>query len=95
MPTGTARVRSDSTSIHTPSTPPHPRKFWITLESRRLHAEFRLADGSTARRRKGAALFRYGSRLGGGDIYFAEEGDRIVLGSIALASLGLFLDPLR
>lgn len=57
--------------------------------------EFRLADGSAIKRRKGAALFQYEERIGGADVIFGEEGDHVLLGSLTLGSLGLVLDPLR
>src|SRR5262245_35243197 len=57
--------------------------------------EFRLADGSRIVRRKGVALFRYGSRVGGADVVFGDEGDSILLGALTLEALGLTLDPLR
>ncbi len=57
--------------------------------------EFRLADGSTIRRRKGIALFKYGDRIGGADVIFGEEGDALLLGAFTLEALGLALDPLR
>lgn len=57
--------------------------------------EFRLADGSKIRRRKGIALFRYGERVGGADVLFGEEGDSVLLGAFTLEALGLALDPLR
>jgi len=57
--------------------------------------EFRLADGSTIKRRKGAALFRYKDKIGGADVIFGEEGDYPLIGSLTLASFGLALDPLR
>ena len=57
--------------------------------------EFRLADGSRTRRRKGIALFKYGGLIGGADVIFGEEGDSQVLGAFTLEALGLSLDPLR
>lgn len=57
--------------------------------------EFRLADGSTIRRRKGVALFRLGDRVGGADVIFGEPGDSVLLGALTLEALGLSLDPLR
>jgi predicted aspartyl protease len=57
--------------------------------------EFRLADGSRIRRRKGIALFKYGERVGGADAMFGEPGDRTVLGALTLEALGRALDPLR
>ena len=57
--------------------------------------EFRLADGSKLVRKKGAALFRYGDRVGGADVIFGEEGDSELLGAFTLEALGLGLDPLR
>ena len=57
--------------------------------------EFRLADGSTIKRRKGMALFQLEDRIGGADVIFGEEGDYALIGSLTLASFGLVLDPLR
>ena len=57
--------------------------------------EFRLADGSKIVRKKGAALFRYGGRVGGADVIFGEEEDSKLLGAFTLGALGLALDPLR
>lgn len=60
-----------------------------------IEQEFRLADGSTVRRKKGVALFRYGERVGGADVIFGEKGDSQLLGAFTLEALGLALDPLR
>ena len=57
--------------------------------------DFRLADGSRTQRKKGTAIFKYGNRIGGADIIFGEEGDCLLLGSLALGSLGLALDSLK
>jgi predicted aspartyl protease len=57
--------------------------------------EFRLADGSSIRRKKGIALFKYEDRVGGADVIFGEEGDSLLLGAFTLEALGLALDPLR
>ena len=57
--------------------------------------EFRLADGSAIKRRKGIALFKYQDRIGGADVIFGEEGDSLLLGAFTLEALGLALDPLR
>lgn len=57
--------------------------------------EFILADGSKAVRRKRVALFRYGKRLGGGDVIFGEPGDSALLGARTLEALGPSLDPVR
>ena len=57
--------------------------------------EFRLADGSKIVRKKGVAIFKYGSRIGGADVIFGEEGDSQLLGAFTLEALGLALDPLR
>jgi predicted aspartyl protease len=57
--------------------------------------EFRLADGTAIRRKKGIALFRYGGRVGGADVIFGEPGDSTLLGAFTLEALGLCLDPLR
>lgn len=57
--------------------------------------EFRLADGTTIRRKKGVALFRYEGRVGGADVIFGEREDSTLLGAFTLEALGLSLDPLR
>jgi hypothetical protein len=59
--------------------------------------EFRLADGSRMRRRKGIAAFRLPGREGdgGADVIFGEPGDANLLGAFTLEALGLGLDPLR
>lgn len=60
-----------------------------------VHQEFRLSDGTKITRSKGAALFKYGDRIGGADVIFGEEGDCTLLGSFTLGALGLSLNPLR
>jgi predicted aspartyl protease len=57
--------------------------------------EFILASGEKIVRKKGAAFFKYGERIGGADIIFGEPGDATILGEYTLTALGLFLDPLR
>ncbi|HZY10254.1 MAG TPA: aspartyl protease family protein [Bacteroidota bacterium] len=57
--------------------------------------EFRLANGETIVRKKGIALFKYGSKIGGADVIFGEPDDRILLGAFTLEALGLALDPLK
>jgi hypothetical protein len=57
--------------------------------------EFRLADGTRIRRKKGWALFRYGSKVGVADVIFGEEGDSVLLGALTLEALGLALDPIK
>jgi len=57
--------------------------------------EFRLAGGSKIVRKKGGALFKYGSRIGVADVIFGEEEDSQLLGAFTLESLGLAIDPLR
>ena len=57
--------------------------------------EFRLADGTTVRRKTGVALFKYGDRIGGANVIFGEPGDSTLLGVLALEALGYVLDPLR
>jgi clan AA aspartic protease len=57
--------------------------------------EFRLADGSAIRRKKGIALFRYQDKVGGADVIFGEAGDSLLLGALTLEALGLVLDPLK
>lgn len=55
---------------------------------------FTLADGSTIRRKKGVALFRYGDRFGGADVIFGESGDSALIGATTLKALGLAFNPL-
>jgi len=57
--------------------------------------EFRLADGSAIRRKKGIALFKYQRHTGGADVIFGQRGDSNLLGAFTLESLGLALDPLK
>ena len=57
--------------------------------------EFRPADGTTIRRKKGVALFRYRGRVGGADVIFGEPDDSTLLGAFTLEALGLSSDPLR
>ena len=60
-----------------------------------IEQPFRLANGTTIRRKKGIALFKHGERIGGADVIFGEEGDSVLLGAFTLEALGLALDPLR
>jgi predicted aspartyl protease len=60
-----------------------------------VEQEFRLADGTRIVRKKGVALFKYESRVGGADVIFGEAGDSVLLGAFTLEALGLSLDPLR
>lgn len=57
--------------------------------------EFRLADGSKIKRKKGGAFFKYGDAVGVADVIFGEQGDSNLLGAFTLEALGLALDPLR
>ena len=58
--------------------------------------EFRLADGSKIVRKKGVAIFKYGTRIGRADVIFGEEEeDSLLLGAFTLEALGLALDPFR
>ena len=56
---------------------------------------FKLANGDQISQRQGAAVFRLGERVGGAGVVVGERGDSNRLGSLALASLGLCLDPLK
>lgn len=57
--------------------------------------EFRLADGSKIKRKKGIALFKYKEHIGGADVIFGEEGDSLLLGAFTLEALGLGLNPIK
>jgi predicted aspartyl protease len=57
--------------------------------------EFRLPEGRSVIRKRGAALFKYGDRIGYADVIFGEPLDATILGELTLTALGLFLDPLR
>ena len=73
-----------------------PKAILARLEIQPLvEEEFRLADGSTIRRKKGVAIFKFQNRIGGADVIFGEEGDSDLLGAFTLEALGLALDPLR
>jgi predicted aspartyl protease len=56
---------------------------------------FRLAGGLKIVRKKGAAVFKQGDRIGGADVLFGEEGDSLLLGALTLGALGFSLDPLK
>ena len=57
--------------------------------------EFRLADGTKIKRKKGIALFKFKDKVGGADVIFGEEDDSVLLGAFTLEALGLALDPLK
>ena len=63
----------------------------------RSHSEqiYQLANGEVMRRRKGAALFRLGERVGAMDVVFGEAGDANLLGVLTLETMGLGLNPLK
>jgi len=61
----------------------------------RATEEFRLANGSRIRRRKGGAMFKYAAKVGIADVIFGEPGDAQLVGALTLEALGLVLDPLR
>ena len=60
-----------------------------------IEQEFRLANGTRIRRRKGTALFKYQDRIGGADVIFGEPADSALLGAMTLEALGFALDPVR
>ena len=73
-----------------------PREILDKLGIARLAEQvFRLADGRKTSRPKGAAIFKLNNRIGGADVLFGVPGDAPIVGSLALASLGLSLDPLK
>ncbi len=82
----------DSGAIY--SIVPTPILQWLGIEPL-TEQEFRLADGTKIRRKKGGAVFKYGERIGVADVIFGEEGDCVLLGAFTLEALGLSLDPLR
>ncbi len=57
--------------------------------------EFRLADGSKIKRKKGVAIFKYKEQIGGADVIFGEKDDSVLLGAFTLEALGLALDPFK
>ncbi|NCO41527.1 MAG: hypothetical protein AUJ96_09340 [Armatimonadetes bacterium CG2_30_66_41] len=57
--------------------------------------EFRLANGTPLKRKKGGAVFRHGDRVGIADVLFGQRGDHNLLGASTLEALGLSLDPLK
>jgi len=73
-----------------------PSRILRRLEIKPLTREsFRLANGTSIVRRKGAAIFKYQKWIGGSDVIFGEEGDATLLGALTLEALGLSLDPIR
>lgn len=56
---------------------------------------FRLPDGSNITRDRGCVYLYLDEKIGAADFLFGEEGDCALLGSLALASLGLALNPLN
>lgn len=57
-----------------------------------IEDKFLMPDGSTVKRRKGVAKFRYMKKIGGSDVIFGQPGDPTLIGELTLASLGLELD---
>jgi len=57
--------------------------------------KFRMANGASIVRDRGAAIFRFGEYVGYADVIFGEEGDATLLGALSLEALGLSLDPIR
>jgi hypothetical protein len=57
-------------------------------------AAYLLANGERITRRRGTVLFHYGSRVGGADAIFGEEGDSNLVCVLTLEALGLGLNPL-
>ena len=54
---------------------------------------FVLADGTKVERRVGDAFFEWHGEGGAAPVIFGEKGDEALLGSTALESLGLVLNP--
>ncbi len=55
--------------------------------------KFRRADGSIVKRKIGIALLEVHGKKEGCDVVFAERGDKPILGSIAVESRGMKIDP--
>jgi clan AA aspartic protease len=90
--TGRARFLIDSGAIHSVV----PTAILDRLGIRSFaQDEYNLADGSKVMRRRGAALFKLGEKVGAADVIFGEEGDSNLLGATTLESMSLALDPLR
>jgi len=71
-----------------------PREVLKAIGVRPYGAEtFTLADGSTITRDVGNAFIRINGRQAPTPIIFGEKGDGLLLGVIALESLGLTIDP--
>jgi len=64
----------------------------LGIKRRRLRT-FRTIDGRLVERMVGVATIAYESYEGDVEVVFAEEGDAEVLGTTALESLGLEVDP--
>lgn len=57
--------------------------------------KFILADGSKIQRQRGDALFFFNGKQGASPVVFGKRTDGILLGAVALESLGFILDPIR
>src|SRR6185312_17427629 len=73
-----------------------PAEVLVRLGFKPLNEQvFKLANGDLISRKKGAAVFRLGTRIGAAHVVFGEAGDSNLLGTVTLAALGLSLDPLK
>jgi clan AA aspartic protease len=57
--------------------------------------DFPLADGTAITRRVGEAYFEFRGEGGAAPVIFGEKGDKPLLGTTTLESLGLVLDPFK
>jgi len=57
--------------------------------------DFALADGTAISRQVGDAYFEFQGQGGAAPVIFGEKGDKPLLGTTTLESLGLVLDPFK
>ncbi len=73
---------------------PGPRLRELGIEPQEQRT-FKLADGREIERAVGEARFQYNSYAGTSKVVFGEEGDAVVMGVLALETLGLEVDPVN
>ncbi len=66
----------------------------LGIQPRWMDREFETASGAVIRRSVGAALLAFDGRETLTPVVFAEPGDGVVVGAVALESLGLVVDPI-
>ena|SRR3990167_974045 len=86
------RFLVDSGAIYTVAPNSILKRLGIKPHSKRV---FTLANGETAERQVGDALFAYRGQMAASPVVFGEKNDSNVLGTVTLESMGFILDPLQ